>query len=246
MIKEFEGRTEKEAIDKAAKELGVERDCFDVEILETHRGGLFKKAYVKIRVHTNDSNEVTSSKRAKRPSVPRREEISHAKIRDHASDGEAAPPDLEFEKTIIEYLDKVVGLMGIDGKASVVFREKRKLCINIASSESSFIIGKKGKTLDALQSIVSIYTVHLKHEDTRIILDCESYRMRREENLVRLAYNVADRVRESRASVLLEPMNPFDRRLIHTTLNDVENVETKSEGQGLYKQVRIFYKAAKH
>ena len=75
-----------------------------------------------------------------------------------------------------------------------------------------------------------------------MILDSENYRIRREESLVRLAYTVADRVRENRGSILLEPMNPFDRRLIHTTLNDIADVETKSEGEGLYKQVRVFYR----
>jgi spoIIIJ-associated protein len=79
----------------------------------------------------------------------------------------------------------------------------------------------------------------------RVILDSENYRIRREESLVRLAYSVADKVRESRSSILLEPMNPFERRLIHTTLNDISDVETKSEGEGLYKQVRVFYKGSR-
>ena len=78
----------------------------------------------------------------------------------------------------------------------------------------------------------------------RIILDTENYRVRREENLVHLAYTTADRVRSTRNSVLLEPMNPFERRLIHTTLNEIPDVETKSEGEGLYKQVRVLYKGA--
>jgi spoIIIJ-associated protein len=60
--------------------------------------------------------------------------------------------------------------------------------------------------------------------------------------LEKLAYNVADKVRANRASILLEPMNPFERRIIHTTLNDISDVSTLSEGNGLYKQVRVFYK----
>ncbi|MDR2097196.1 MAG: protein jag [Spirochaetaceae bacterium] len=238
MIKEFEGRTEKEAIDKAVEELGLGRDCFDVEIIETQRGGLFKKSYVKIRVHTSDTGADYSAKYGKRQGGQKNGEGTPVKHRS----AEAVPPDGEFEKSILEFLDKTISLMGITGKSSVIFRENRKLGINISSEESSFIIGKKGKTLEALQSIVSIYAVNLKHDHIRIILDCENYRVRREESLVRLAYNVADRVRERRASILLEPMNPFDRRLIHTTLNGIDNVDTKSEGQGLYKQVRVFYK----
>jgi spoIIIJ-associated protein len=232
MIKEFEGRTEKEAIDKAAAELGLERDCFDVEIVEVQRGSLFKKGYAKIRVHTSDFGGY-SEKQRRGPPVPQRgDEI----------EDEAVPPDEEFETKIIEYSDKLLGLMGMDGKTSVIFREKRKLGLNIASADSSFIIGKKGKTLDALQLIVSVYAVQLGRNGIRILLDCENYRVRREESLVRTAYSVAARVRESRSSILLEPMNPFDRRLIHTALSDMNDVDTKSEGQGQYKQVRVFYK----
>jgi spoIIIJ-associated protein len=135
--------------------------------------------------------------------------------------------------------------MGYNGKVSVMFRDEFKLGLKIDSEHSSILIGKKGKNLDALQLLVNIYAGRQGREDMRVILDSENYRIRREESLVRLAYTVADRVRESRSSVLLEPMNPFDRRLIHTTLNDITDIETKSEGDGLYKQVRVFFRGAK-
>ena len=107
------------------------------------------------------------------------------------------------------------------------------------------MIGRKGKTLDALQLLANVYAGRLDNPDTKIVLDTENYRIRREESLVRLAYTTADRVRTSRSSVLLEPMNPFERRLIHTTLNDIGDIETKSEGEGLYKQVRVLYKGVR-
>jgi spoIIIJ-associated protein len=132
--------------------------------------------------------------------------------------------------------------MGYPGKVSVLFREEKKIGLKIDSEHSSILIGKKGKNLDALQLLANIYAGRQGREDMRVILDSENYRIRREESLVRLAYTVADRVRESRGSILLEPMNPFDRRLIHTTLNDIADVETKSEGEGLYKQVRVYYR----
>jgi spoIIIJ-associated protein len=242
MVKEFDGRTEKEAINKAVKELGLERDCFDVEIVETQRGGLFKKSYVKIRVHTSDSDEAYSAKRGIRSGGQKSGEALLSKSREPDSGREkTVPPGTEFEKAIVEYVDKIISLMGIDGKSNILFREKGKIGVNIAASESSIVIGKKGKTLDALQTIVSGYAAQSGHEDIRIIIDCENYRIRREESLVQLALTVAERVRENRASTLLEPMNPFDRRLIHTTLNDIDDIETKSEGQGLYKQVRVIY-----
>jgi spoIIIJ-associated protein len=236
MIYEFEGRTEKEAIDRAAEELGLEKDGFDVEILETQRSGLFKKGFVRIQVHTNKPVHVN------RP----------AASSSGFGDGQAAPAAVfgdpksqnEFEQKLIDFVEGLIRRMGYDGKVSVLFREERKTGLKIDSKYSSILIGKKGRNLDAIQLLANIYAGRLGREDMRIILDSENYRIRREESLVRLAYTVADRVRDNRSSILLEPMNPFDRRLIHTTLNDIADVETKSEGEGLYKQVRVYYRGS--
>ena len=132
--------------------------------------------------------------------------------------------------------------MGYESSVEVMFREDKKIGIKLSSENSSILIGRKGKNLDALQLLANVYAGHLGYEDVRVILDTENYRVRREENLVHLAYTTADKVRSGKSSILLEPMNPFERRLIHTTLNDIPDIETKSEGEGLYKQVRVFYK----
>ncbi|MCL2069729.1 MAG: protein jag [Treponema sp.] len=231
MVYEFEGRTEKEAIDRAAEELGLQKDDFDVEILEAQRSGLFKKGFVKIKVHTNQLER--SADQEGRPQEKKRRES-----RPIFGDPE---PQNDFEKKLIEFLEGLIEKMGYGGKVMVLFREEHKIGLKIDSEHSSILIGKKGKNLDALQLLVNIYAER-HNRGMRVILDSENYRIRREESLVRLAYTVADRVRENRGSILLEPMNPFDRRLIHTTLNDISDVETKSEGEGLYKQVRIYYR----
>ena len=142
----------------------------------------------------------------------------------------------------MDFITTVIEKMGYDVTVEVMFREDHKIGMRLNSSKSSILIGRKGKNLDALQLLVNVYAGRLGREDVRVILDIENYRIRREEALVRLAYNTADKVRTSRRSILLEPMNPFERRLIHTTLNDISDVETKSEGEGLYKQVRVIYK----
>jgi spoIIIJ-associated protein len=240
MVYEFEGRTEKEAIDRAAEELGLQTNDFDVEIVETQRSGLFKKGFVKIKVHTNhlersDASGDTDGKTAGVRQSNGQKQASRSVFGD-------PEPKNEFEKSLIDFLEGLIERMGYYGKVMVLFREEHKIGLKIDSEYSSILIGKKGKNLDALQLLVNIYAGRKGREDMRVILDSENYRIRREESLVRLAYTVADRVRENRGSVLLEPMNPFDRRLIHTTLNDIADVETKSEGEGLYKQVRVFYR----
>ena len=229
MTYEYEGKTEKEAIEIAANELGLERDQFDVEILETQKNSLFKKGYVKIRVHTLDNVKANNFENKNH------EEKFSRLVADPLPQG-------EFEQKLIEFITQMIEKMGYSVKVMISYREDKKIGIKLESSNSSILIGRKGKNLDALQLLANIYAGRLGHEEVRIILDTENYRIRREESLVRLAYTTADKVRSTRNSILLEPMNPFERRLIHTTLNDIPDVETKSEGDGLYKQVRVIYK----
>ena len=235
---EYEGKNEKEAIEKAAADLGLERDQFDVEILEAQKNTLFKKGYVKIRVIT-DTPAVSASS-ATSASAPTSAASSAPKASTRVV-GNPLPQD-EFEQKLVDFVKQVIERMGYEVAVEVMFREDKKIGIKLTSESSSILIGRKGKNLDALQLLANVYAGHLGREDLRVILDTENYRVRREENLVHLAYTTADKVRSTRASVLLEPMNPFERRLIHTTLNDIPDIETKSEGDGLYKQVRVIFK----
>jgi spoIIIJ-associated protein len=244
MVYEFEGRTEKEAIDRAAEELGLKKDDFDVEILEAHRQGLFRKGYVKIQVHTDKpAADLPRPAEGRKDDGGRRRKEADSPKEQHSQAVFGDPePKNDFERKMIDFVAGLIERMGYGGEVSILFREDHKIGLKVDSEYSSILIGKKGKNLDALQLLANIYAGRQGREDLRVILDSENYRIRREESLVRLAYDVADRVRKNRGSILLEPMNPFDRRLIHTTLNDIADVETKSEGEGLYKQVRVYYR----
>jgi spoIIIJ-associated protein len=233
---EFEGKTEKEAIEAAAMELGLEKDQFDVEILESQKNSIFKKGFVRICVHTDDTNQKKAGRSEKIDP-----EFDGALPKGRGVFQDPLPKD-DFEKAMIDFIASMVRKMGYDVVVEVMSREEKKIGMRLTSKSSSILIGRKGKNLDALQLLANVYAGRLGQEDTRIILDSENYRIRREEALVRLAYTTADRVRTTRGSMLLEPMNPFERRLIHTTLNDIGDIDTKSEGEGLYKQVRVFYK----
>jgi spoIIIJ-associated protein len=236
MVYEFEGKTEKEAVEQAALELGLESDQFDVEIMETQKTSLFKKGYVRIRVHTDGAE------------TPRNAQGDAGETRDmppiHRQVADPLPQD-EFEKQLVDFIASVIKKMGYDVSVEVMFREERKLVLKLNSASSSILIGRKGKNLDALQLLANVFVEKLGRGDMRIILDTENYRIRREESLVRLAYTTADKVRSTRGSLLLEPMNPFERRLIHGALNDIGDIETKSEGEGMYKQVRVIYRGVR-
>jgi len=207
------------ARERPLREVGSieKRDCGVPGSNDPGVGSIEKRDCVRIRVHTRDEAQ-----------APARRE----------SAGNPLPAD-EFEAKVLEFTKRMIEGMGYGCEVVVLFREEKKLGIRIDSEHASIIIGKKGKNLDALQVLVNVYSGRLGREDTRVILDSENYRIRREEALVRLAYETGEQVRRTRQSVLLEPMNPFERRIIHTTLNDIVDIETKSEGDGLYKQVRI-------
>ena len=224
MIYEFEGKTERDAIDKAIAELGVESDQFDVEIVEIQKNSLFKKGYAKIRVHIDDkaATEEPVAATPRQPALSR--EVS-----------------TEKEADLLKFIGELIHTMGYAANAEILSREEHKLRVRLSSEDSAILIGKKGKNLDALQLIANVYAGKIGISE-RIMLDCENYRLRREESLVRLAYTTADQVVTTKTSVLLEPMNPYERRLIHSTLADIRDVDTKSEGEGLYKQVRVLYK----
>ena len=224
MFCDFEGKTEEEARAKAIEELGLEDGNFDVEILENSRKGLFKKAYVKIRVYYGDEEAIDSEDEDDSVDVKKENKPSNI--------------DKDVEDNVIAFVDTLIQKMGYEGKTEVDFRNDNKLGLNIDSVDSSILIGRKGKNLDAIQLIANVYAGNLD-TSIKVVVDSENYRMRHEENIVRNAYRVAEQVKRSGKSKLLDPMNPFERRLVHTALNDFEGVDTKSEGEGLLKQVRI-------
>lgn len=217
MIKEFAGKTEKDAIEKAVNELGLKRDEFDVEILETEsKGFLFKKSSVKIRIHyTKDNSSVAET---------------------------------DFEKSIILFTKEIISKMGYKGKVVVLERSENRLMLDIITDDSAIIIGKRGKNLDAIQLLVNVYAGKFINKDEsslRIILDVENYRTRREDNIVRSALKTADIVCSTKSSRLLEPLNPFERRLVHSALNEINDVITQSEGEGTFKRIRVIYKGTR-
>lgn len=219
MFRDFDGRTEEEARNRAIEELGLEDNDFDVEILENVKKSLFKKSYVKIRVYYGDETEDEGAEEA--PAAT-----------------ESLSIESGVEEKVIEFVDTLIQKMGYEGKASISFRRDSKLGINIESPDSSILIGRKGKNLDAIQLIANVYAGNLD-PDMKVVIDSENYRMRHEEQIIRNAYKTAEQVKRSGRSKLLDPMNPFERRLVHTALNEIDGVDTKSEGDGLYKQVRI-------
>jgi spoIIIJ-associated protein len=135
-------------------------------------------------------------------------------------------------------LKKILDQMELQVQMQVQEKENIVL-VNMEGPDLGILIGRRGETLDALQYLVSLSANRHQKKKKKIILDIEGYRKRREETLQRLATKLADKARQRGRSVVLEPMNSQERRIIHTTLQGREDVNTFSEGEEPYRKIII-------
>ncbi len=148
-----------------------------------------------------------------------------------------------FIDEIREYLESLFKAMDIDTEIKMEFDETENvLSINLEGPEMGILIGKRGQTLDALQYIISLAVNKKSESYIRVKLDTENYRARRKETLENLAKNIAFKVKRSKRSFALEPMNPYERRIIHATLQNDKYVSTRSEGEEPYRKVIVYLK----
>lgn len=143
----------------------------------------------------------------------------------------------------VEFLNSVFDAMGISVDVETKLNEEEKeLEVNLTGGEMGILIGKRGQTLDSLQYLVSLVVNKKTDEYLRVKLDTENYRARRKETLETLAKNIAYKVKRTKHSVSLEPMNPFERRVIHSALQNDKFVTTHSEGEEPYRYVVVTLK----
>jgi spoIIIJ-associated protein len=155
-------------------------------------------------------------------------------------------PD-EVQAKVREFLGNVFQSMNLNVTIETsVNQEEREVAANLSGDDMGVLIGKRGQTLDSLQYLASL--VVNRHEDDyiRVRLDTENYRERRKETLETLARNIAYKVKRTRRPVALEPMNPYERRIIHSALQGDRYVLTKSEGEDPYRHVIIYLKKDKN
>ncbi len=134
------------------------------------------------------------------------------------------------EKKALEFVNKTLELLNLTAKAEIV-ENAEKPTINIIAEKSSSVIGYRGEVLDALQTLAGAVMNIGNKEYKKVVVDCENYRERREETLIALAKKLEEKATAMRRDVILEPMSPYERRIIHTTLANSETVKTTSDGK---------------
>ena len=148
-----------------------------------------------------------------------------------------------IDEKAVEFLTSVFDAMGIVVNIDTKLNEEEKeLEINLSGDEMGILIGKRGQTLDSLQYLVSLVVNKKRENYVRVKLDTENYRERRKETLETLAKNIAYKVKRTKRSVSLEPMNPYERRIIHAALQNDKYVTTRSEGEDPFRHVIISLK----
>ena len=130
----------------------------------------------------------------------------------------------------VQFLEGLFDLINVHATTEIV-RDDDKICINLTATNTSFLIGYRGEVLDALQSLASAVANIGREDYKRLVVDCENYREKREETLVQLAERLAAKAVRTGRKIILEPMIPFERRVIHTALVDNTEVKTESEGK---------------
>ena len=246
------------AIKLALDDLRLTIDEVDVTVLEEPSRGFFgigsKLALVRVEKKKSQAQgaaekkdehkkeEKTAVEKAeknqnKKTETPKKEYIKKEEIKEEVSikDENLVPCE---EHEALDFLRKVTEEMGLSLDVSAKKGEK-SIYLDISGKDSGTIIGKRGQTLDAIQYLTSLVVNKGNEEYTRVVVDAEHYRAKREKTLESLAYRLANKVVKTRRSVKLEPMNPYERKVIHAALHNHPKVSTRSEGQDPYRRVII-------
>jgi spoIIIJ-associated protein len=153
-------------------------------------------------------------------------------------------PETEEEdvvKVAQEALEKILTLIPIEAEVKAEQAEDR-IILSIVGDRSGLLIGRKGKTLDALQFIVNKIVNKALEKKVDVVIDSEDYRKRREDSLTQIARKMGDKAKKTKKAVTTAPLNPHDRRIIHLTIKEDQELETRSRGEGLMKRVVIIPK----
>ncbi len=245
------GNDIEEAVALALRDLKASREDVDVEVLEEPSKGFLGLGakLAKVRVTLKEEEKTEEPEPVVEPE--KKPEPAPAEIKERpAKDAEKKMPkksiiakrpddlvEVEDHKAL-DFLKKTTEDMGLDlsFKASV---NDENIYVDIEGKDAGSIIGKRGQTLDAIQYLTSLVVNKNSEKYIRVILDAENYRARREKTLQQLADRLAGKVIRTKKSVRLEPMNPYERMVIHAALHNNKRVKTRSEGEEPYRRVII-------
>ena len=246
-------KTVNDAITEASIQLGIASTGIDYEVIEEGSAGFLgigrKQAVIKAwkkEEHKEAPKKEVSKKETPKKESPKKE-VSEKEVKEEVS---TEPVVAKKEEKLVEvtsetkeacekFLYDVLKTMGMEVKITSDIDEDGTLCIDMEGENMGILIGKRGQTLDSLQYLTNRVANKTQDGYVRVKLDTENYRQRRKETLENLAKNIAHKVKRTKKSVSLEPMNPYERRIIHSALQADRYVSTHSEGEEPYRRVVV-------
>ncbi len=240
MEKEFTAKTVDEAKALAAQEFGVSVDDIDFEILEQPRKGLFGmrgEARVKAIYEDVKAEDISAVEAA--------EEAAPAAFEEEESAASELPADFDIEnsakvKAAKQYLTDVLHALKLEGFEINAVRKDNNVVLDITGEKLGVVIGRRGETLDSLQYLTILASNRTEENYCRISVDCNGYRDKRKETLESLAKRTSAKVIKQGRKIALEPMNPYERRIIHSCVAEIEGVSSHSTGVEPYRKVVIY------
>lgn len=230
------GKTVDDAIATALSELHLNKEDVQVEVLTKGSKGIlgFGAKEAKVRV-TYEQEETTKEF----------EQVSNQiepKVQEHIKTLQNSPEEdtvQEVEQKAIRFLQQFLEELHLESTVKILKKNTSMIVIGLEGKNMGILIGRKGETLDAIQYLVNIIANKGRQHYIKVLVDTENYRAKRETDLKTLVFEMSQKVKQSHKPVVLEPMNPYDRRIVHATLQEDPLVRTYSEGKDPFRKVII-------
>jgi len=247
-------KTVNDAITEACMQLGLASTDIEYEVIEKGSAGFLgigaKQAVIDAWKKSEDKpkkERKVEKKVEKKPEKPVEkeekpvEELKVEKEVEEVAEKEEKLAEVEpqTKEACEKFLKDVLKSMGMEVNLTTEIDEDGALSINMEGEDMGILIGKRGQTLDSLQYLTNRVANKMQEGYVRVKLDTENYRARRKETLENLAKNIAHKVKRTKRSVSLEPMNPYERRIIHSALQGDKYISTHSEGEEPYRRVVV-------
>lgn len=242
-----EGPTVEEAVDTALEQLGVQQDAVDYEILDEPSRKMFgmgSERPAKVRVWVKPSHiESLAAAKATAHEVLGVEETEAlpSELSKRTEDPELSDEEIDkVADTALRVLKELLSRFGVDEPTIEEYEgDEGEIILDIVGGDLGLLIGRHGRTLDALQAAVGAITTHSLGYRYPVVVDVEGYRHRRRQKIEEIARRAADRAAKYRQAVSMRPMTAYERRVVHVTLRNDQRVVTASEGAEPYRQVVV-------
>jgi spoIIIJ-associated protein len=253
MIKYLEktGRTMEEAIAAALAELGKSEEEISVEVLERAKSGFLgigaQPALIRVSYEVPDEpaeekKEAPAPKKTEKKPEAKKAEEKKPEPKKAEKKPAPAPVDETGEFAAVRaFISGLMERMGVEADIEISRRDNGGINVNLSGSGMGAIIGRRGETLDAIQHLTNYVVNHDSDKHMHISIDAENYRAKREESLTKLAEKMAEKAIKYKRSMALEPMNSYERHVIHTALQNYEGVTTASTGAEPNRRVVVSY-----